>query len=409
MKALFLPFCPGPALAHAGACLAVAEEFASRGHEASMAYGGTRPDLIRGEGVRVVPADEIPLEAAGSHDRVDRFYPDVASVIRAIEGDRALIEAEAPDVVVVDLRFPSTSAAELAGVPVVTINHFLPFTGYTETSSWRRRLGMLRHPLRVATRFGSLFERDPFRTRVLAARFSEARLELGLQPRDRLPMTGPCTAFTTTPFLDPPNRPLPDGWHFAGPVTWSAAGGAPPPDPGDRPLVFATQGTLGFRQAIREVAKGVSGLGAEVAVATMGAADHDAIRALGSRIRAFDFVDTDAWLAAADLAVVHGGHLTMSAAARAGTPTVVIPDGRDHWAWAAKVTRFGTGISLYRPLLPGAIGRAAKKVLSDPGYAERAAALAEALGDWKGEQRISDLIERVAADPKLGICGVPEP
>ena len=402
MKVLFFPFCPGPGLAHAGACLSVAGELAARGDEAVLAYGGSRPDLVRREGVRIVEVDEIPLEWAGGHNQLDGFYPDVESLIRFIEGDRALIEAEAPDVVVIDMRLPSATAAELAGVPLVTINHFLPATGYTTLTSWQRRLGMLRHPRHVASRLGSIFKRDPLRVEALSGRFAEARRRLGLPPREGLPITGDCTAFTTTPFLDPPARPLPDGWHYAGPVTWSASGGEPPPERGNRPLVFTSQGTLGAESSIEEIALSLSGLDAEIAVVTMGAADHQEIESLGSGIRALEFVDNDAWVQAADVVVLHGGHLSMSAAARAGTPTVVIPDGRDHWAWATKTTRFGTGISLYRPLRPGAVGRAVRKVLSRPEYAERAATLAEDLRGWRGEERIADLIERVADDPDLG-------
>ena len=409
MKALFFPFAPGHGLAHVGACLSVATEVAARGEEAVMAYGGTRSDLVRADGVRVIGAEEIPLEWTRDHDQMDCFYPDVETLIRFVEADGKVIEAEQPDVVVIDMRMPTALAAELAGVPTVTINHFLALTGYTTLSSWKRRLGMLRHPVRVASRLGTVFDRDPFRVTPLKARLDQARIELGLPPRDELPIIGPCTAFTTTPFLDPPTRPLPEGWHYAGPVTWSAAGEKPPPAPTDRPLVFVSQGSLGSDSAIAEIAGAVAGLDADIAVVTMGAVDHGEIEALGPGITAHEVVDNDAWLEAADVAVMHGGHISMSAAARAGTPTVVIPDGRDHWAWAAKTTGLGTGISLYRPLLPGAVGRAVKKVLTRPSYAERASRLAAYLEDWKGEERIANLIEQVAANPKLGLSDESRP
>lgn len=403
MKALFFPFSPGPGLAHAGACLSVAEELVTRDHEAVVAYGGTRPDLVSGGRVPVVEVKEVTLEDDFDHDRIDLFYPDVETIVGFIEADRELIDTERPDVVVIDMRMPSQSAAELAGVPTVTINHFLPFTGYTTLSSWHRRLGMFRHPLRVASRIPSLFERDPFRAGVVVERFDEARRKLGLAPVGRLAMTGPCTAFTTTPLLDPPARPLPDGWHYTGPVTWSVPNARTPDKTDGRPLVFVSQGTLGSRAAIREVANGLSGLEAEIAVVTMGAVDPEGVASVGPGIKALEFVDNDAWVAAADVAVMHGGHLSMSAAARAGTPTVVIPDGRDHWAWAAKTTRLGTGISLYRPLLPGAIGRAVRKVLEEPGYRERATSLARELEGWSGEERTADLIEEVSESPHLGL------
>ena len=43
--------------------------------------------------------------------------------------------------------------------------------------------------------------------------------------------------------------------------------------------------------------------------------------------------------------------------------------------------------------------------LTDSRYAVRADRLAKDLQGWSGEERIADLIERVAAEPELGIRG----
>ncbi|MEX0620532.1 MAG: nucleotide disphospho-sugar-binding domain-containing protein [Solirubrobacterales bacterium] len=403
MKALFFPLSPGAGLAHAGACLSVASELVARGAESVIAYGGTRSDLIKGEGIRIVEVDEMPIEGFDDHNHLTAALPELADLPDRIDRDRQLIEAEKPDVVVIDMRFSAAPAAELAGVPTVTLNHFFSATGYSQLNSGRRRLGMLRHPLHVATRIESIFERDPFGARELTERLAAARRHLGLGPGEGLPIIGPCTAFTTTAELDPPSRPLPDGWHLVGPVTWSASGGTKPPPKSNRPLVFASQGTLGSPAAIGEISKKLAGLDADIAIVTMGAVSPELIEAPGSGITALEVVDNDAWLAAADVAVMHGGHLSMSAAARAGTPTVVIPDGRDHWAWAAKVGRLGTGIPIYRPISPGKIGRAVRKVLTEDSYRARAAELAQNLQGCSGEADTADLIEGVAITPDLGL------
>lgn len=261
---------------------------------------------------------------------------------------------------------------------------------------------MLRHPLAAMRGLVGMLDRDRLGARRLGETYAAARKRLGLPPGEGLPFSGPCTALTTTPFLDPPVAPLPKGFHFVGPVTWSATGGVAPPTDRSRPLVFVSQGSLPATSALAEIPRALKGLDAEIAVVTMGAVDPEEVEALGPGITALEFVDNDAWLEAADVAVLHGGHLSTSAAARAGTPVVVIPDGRDHWAWAAKVRRMGTGIPLYRPLLPGAIGRATRKVLTDPRFTERAAWLAGELEHWNGQERTADLIEQVAAEPHLG-------
>jgi UDP:flavonoid glycosyltransferase YjiC (YdhE family) len=48
-----------------------------------------------------------------------------------------------------------------------------------------------------------------------------------------------------------------------------------------------------------------------------------------------------------------------------------------------------------------------RKILTDPGYTERADRLARKLEGWSGEEKTADLIERVAAEPELGVCGSP--
>ena len=63
----------------------------------------------------------------------------------------------------------------------------------------------------------------------------------------------------------------------------------------------------------------------------------------------------------------------------AAVPVVVIPGGGDQWELANRVSRQGSGV-LVRPASAAAIGSAVDAVLSDPGYADAAAAAGRSAG-----------------------------
>ncbi len=400
MKALLLPFAPGPGMAHVGACLAVGEELAARGHDVVLGYGGSRPELLGGGAVRVVEADEIPYERTASRPRIDHWYPDSADLLARVQADLELIAGERPDVVVTDARIPAQIAAQASGVPHVSINHFLPNTGMTAWTTPRARLRALRRPAHTLSRLPQLARGDAHGATRLGSRVNEVRASLGLDPATSL-FAGQITLATTTPLLDPAPR-LPAAWRYVGPITWSVPAGAAPPDRrGGRPFVYVSQGSIGAPGRLRAIARELSREPVEGMIATMGACDPAELRSLAPNLDAANCVDNDAWLRAADVAVLHGGHLTVSAAACAGVPVIVLPDGRDHWAWAARVETFGTGIALRSPRTPGAIRRAVRRVLREPRFRERAAELARHLAGWDGRSlaaaAIEDAVDRVAA------------
>lgn len=395
MKALFLPFAPGRGMAHAGACMAIAQELAARGHEAVLGYGGDTPELLRDARVRLIDIPEIPLARTSDRQRVDTWYPAVADLQERAQADLGLIARERPDVVVTDTRIPAQIAAAASGLPHVSINHFLPSTGLTRWTTPRQRVRALRRPVHTLTQLPRLASRDPYGARVLSSRVRQARAAFGLDPAKSL-FEGALTLATTTPLLDPAPG-LPASWRFVGPLTWSAPCGTPPPGGrAARPLVYVSQGSIGAPATLHEIARALAREPVGGMIATMGACAPDTLRAIAPRLGVAEFADNDAWLRVADFAVLHGGHLTMSAAAIAGLPVIVLPDGRDHWAWAARVEAFGTGIVLRAPRSPGAIGRAVRRLLGDPGYGQRARGLARHLAQWDGRSRAAGAIEQVA-------------
>ncbi len=347
--------------------------------------------------VRVVEVDEVPYERTLDRGRMDTWYPDAADLAARVQADRDVIAAERPDVVVTDARISAQVAATASGLPHVSLNHFLAGSGRTAWTSRRARLRALRRPVHAISRLPRLVRRDALGARRLQSRVGEVRAALGLEPGGSL-FAGDLTLVTTTPLLDPA-RDLPPSWRYVGPVTWSAAAPAAPAPAhgGSSPLVFVSQGSIGAPSTLRSVARELAGEPVDVMIATMGACPPAELDAIAPNVMAGNVVDSDGWLAVADVAVLHGGHLTLSAASRAGVPLVVLPDGRDHWAWAARVEALGTGIALPAPRAPGAVRRAVRRVLRDDRYRNSAAELARHLAGWDGRRRCADAIEEIAA------------
>ncbi len=98
-------------------------------------------------------------------------------------------------------------------------------------------------------------------------------------------------------------------------------------------------------------------------------------------------------------AVVHqGGAGTTGQALRAGRPMVVVPFAHDQADHAARIARAGVGLALPRDrcdaaTLTAALGR----VLAEPGFAERAAAVGAEVRAEHGANAAADAIERLLA------------
>ena len=387
-RVVLFPFAPGAGLAHVGSCLAVGARLRERGHEVICAYGGTMPQLVEAAGFPLEPVPEISAEAAAG-----RWFESVEELLAQAEADRAVLERLRPDAVVIDLRVPSTLAATRAGVPALALMHFVRSSGYwREPHPWRKRGRQLRRVHRVPTALRAR-RRGQAVARSNGALRAEARRRHGLDPAPLI--DGDAVAVTSTPLLDPAQ--LPERWRYVGPISWSAAGDAEPIERGTRPLVYVSQGSTGSPELLRRAVRELAREDVDLVVTTAGVCEPEELRALAPTARVERLLPTSACLAAADAAVVHGGHLTTAEAHRLGTPVVVLPAAHDHWAWAERVERLGTGVALRPPVAPGAVRRAVRRVLRRDSYRERAAAVAAHLAEWDGAGRASDLLETLLA------------
>jgi MGT family glycosyltransferase len=207
----------------------------------------------------------------------------------------------------------------------------------------------------------------------------------------------------TVAAFDFPRQALPDHFHHVGPLR-AASHQAParidalPEIAPDRPFVFASLGTLqGHRfDLFRRVAKACRRLDAQLLVAHCGGLDAPQAAAL-ERLGATwvcAFAPQEAALARADAVVSHAGLNTAMDALASHTPILALPLAFDQPGVAARIRHAGAGLSA-SPRFTSAAGlaRRLRRLLDEPGFKQRCAALAEGVKRAGGSARAADIVE----------------
>jgi UDP:flavonoid glycosyltransferase YjiC (YdhE family) len=394
---LMIPHAPGGTLAHLAACSAVAGALRARGHEPIFAYGGSRPELLEQAGFEWHPVVEArgPMfwEWFESPDELDRM----------VSSHLGLIERLRPAVCVTSAGFGGL-AAELENLPELALMHGLPGSPYGRppVRAWMLR-NTARHPVRLIGHIRSRRSRPRDRATVGAA-LAEVRRRRGLPPLERpggLIGRADRVACTTAPFVDP-TRGLPANWRYVGPLDYGIEGGSAEPSAGDARRVYVSQGSTGSAALLRRAVSELAGDGSQVVVSTGGLCDPRELQELAPRIIATSIADTRSELEAADIAVISGGSMTAMQALLCGTPTVVVPHTHQQSAGALRAERLGTGVAVWPWVPRRAIGRAARRITRDGGYAARAAQLGARLrAEWDGNARAAALAEALIDRPRL--------
>lgn len=232
-----------------------------------------------------------------------------------------------------------------------------------------------------------------------------ARAGLGLPPlTDGFDQTrqADMIVLATSQAFDFPVPALPAGMRYVGPLldppVWTDAWVSPWPEDDRRPLILIAMSTTFQDQApaIQSVLDAAARLDARVLV-TLGpclAADMFRVPANAALVAS---APHDEVMPQAAVVVTHCGHGTAMRALTHGRPMLCLPMGRDQNDNAARIAARGAGIRLDAGADVGPLRAALSALLTDPAYAQAAAALGAAIAVSEGPDDFVLAMETLAA------------
>jgi UDP:flavonoid glycosyltransferase YjiC (YdhE family) len=380
---------------HAFPAIALARALRSRGHEVVVETWARWREPVESEGLGFAAAEEyrvFPPPPPGS---------DGAGAAEAAVALRPLMEEMRPDAVVSDiLTVAPALAAEAAGVRRATlIPHVypvqqagLPFFAIgalpprtrVGRAAWRGWLPVLETGLRRGRR-----------------ELNAARAQVGLAPVERFHggISEGLAMVATFPQLEYPRR-WPAGVRVTGPMTFEL----PHPDVelpgGDAPLVLVAPSTSqdpGCR-LVRWALEALAEEPVRVVATTNRHVPAEPVEMPENAVLV-DWLSYSQVMPAASLVVCHGGHGTVARALAEGVPVLCCPAVGDMAENAARVAWAGCGLSLpWRLCRPAGVRWAARRILGDPAFGERAGEIAAWARENDGAERGAAEVERYAAE-----------
>jgi UDP:flavonoid glycosyltransferase YjiC (YdhE family) len=380
---------------HVFPAVALGRALAGRGHEVTIETWEERREAVEGAGLGFAAAEEYRMFPPPD--------PDSAEGAHAAEAARALLpllEEMRPHAVVSDiLTLAPALAAEVAGVPRATlIPHIYPVVEpglpFFAVGLRPPRTALGRAAWRAGQRaLSSGLERG-------RDDLNRQRARLGLPPIRRFHggISDELALIGTFPQLEYP-RSWPAGVEMTGPLMFEI----PHPEielpPGDEPLVLVAPSTAhdSHNHLVRTALTALASEPVRV-VATINRVAPQRPIEVPANAKLVDWLSYSQLMPAASLVVSHGGHGTVCRALAAGTPLLVSPFTGDMSETAMRVDWAGAGLSLpWRFCRPAPLRWAARRVLGDPSFAERAGELAGWAQEHDGAERGAELVEGLGA------------
>ena len=177
-----------------------------------------------------------------------------------------------------------------------------------------------------------------------------------------------------------------------------------PPDrlaglpPHDRPLIFASLGTLqgGRIEVFRRIAAACHALDLDLVIAHGGRLSEDDIATLPGQPVVRSFVEQRPLLRRVALAITNGGLNTVLDALAVAVPVLVIPIAFEQGAIGARLTYRGAGAALpLRRLSVQTLQKQIEAMLTDGGFAMQAGLIAAEIASAGGVARAASVVETV--------------
>ena len=188
---------------------------------------------------------------------------------------------------------------------------------------------------------------------------------------------------------------------MTGPLLWERPFGEVPEPPGEAPLVLVAPSTSQDprHEMLRAALEGLAREPVRVLATTNRRAPERPLT-VPANARVVDWLSYARTMPRCAAVVCHAGHGTVARALASGAPVVGCPAAGDMAENAARVAWAGCGVSVPRRLItPRGIRLAVRKVLADPGYAERAGELAAWARRHDGGEVAARAVEGLALTP----------
>jgi MGT family glycosyltransferase len=405
--------------------LGLARRLAARGHDVRVLTEPCLRGAVEQAGARFVPFTRHFVRDERTRDliRDSEAKSPIGAMKRTFQGlvfgparivaeeTRRAMDAERPDVVVVDALMPGALVpAEAAGIPRVVLFHmpeYLPGPGRPAAGPGflprADLLGRVRDGLMTRLFHGQLGAYLPA--------FNDARRAFGLAPLGtaqelmaqyhaadrRLMMTSQAFDFPITP--PPPNV------RYVGPVLddpdWAGAWQSPWPEEDARPLVVASLSSTfqDQRGALQRIVTALGTLPVRGLVTLGPAMGNETFRVPANVVAVASAPHAQVFPHAAAV-VTHAGHGTVMRALAAGLPLLCLPMGRDQDDNAARVVARGAGLRLRPSASPGRIAAALRRLLHEPGFRANAERLGRIIREDVAADRAVQELEAVG-QPEL--------
>jgi UDP:flavonoid glycosyltransferase YjiC (YdhE family) len=201
----------------------------------------------------------------------------------------------------------------------------------------------------------------------------------------------------TLPQLEYPRADPPAWLRVTGPLLWEQPFGEVDEPPGDEPLVLVAPSTSQDpdHRLLRAALDGLAGEPVRVLATTNRRPPRTPLE-VPANARLVDWVSYARTMPRCAAVVCHAGHGTVVRALASGTPVIACPHAGDMAENAARIRWAGLGVSLPRRFhTPRGVRLAVRRLLADPGYAERAGAVRAWCAEHDGASTAAAELESV--------------
>lgn len=235
--------------------------------------------------------------------------------------------------------------------------------------------------------------------------YNAQRASLGLQPLARMVdqlFAGQRFMIATSAAFDFAPETLPDYFAYVGPQLgdnlWSKPWISPFAADDPRPLVLVSFSTTFQDHAaqLQAVIDALRPLDVRAVVTLGGGLRPDEVKG-AANVHVVESAPHGELLREASLVINHGGHGTVIKSAMAGLPQLILPHGRDQNDNGIRIAYRSAGIMLTAGRDAASVRTAVRKLLSEPGYAQAARALAARMQETYEADAVTREVERLGA------------